>query len=380
MTTFWLILSMVIIGAFVGSSTNAVAIKMLFRPHQAKFIGKWQIPFTPGIIPKRKQELAIQLGNLVMNHLVTSDGIKDKLVNEKFQQEMQQLVENMLLQGFSDERTLEQIFKEKGIPISQDAIKEKLEKIIEQKYEESLVRLRPLEVKELLPEKYIQKWESQIPVLADEIINRGVNYFEGPKGRDLIRGFYQTFLEEKQNSLAKMMQMFLKTIDVAAILQPEIIKFLQSETTKQTIEKVLQKEYEELLTTKVSFIEDKLRKENIMSTLMATIFDFVQLEKYMNMPINELFANHASKWSKEISTYGVNTSMTWIINNTDNLLKRLELEKIVQQQVESFPTEKLEKIIIEIAGKELKMITILGGVLGGAIGLIQGLISVLFLS
>jgi len=380
MTTFWLILSMVIIGAFVGSSTNAVAIKMLFRPHQAKFIGKWQVPFTPGIIPKRKQELAHQLGNLVMNHLVTSDGIKDKLVNEKFQQEMQQLVENMLLQGFSDERTLEQIFKEKGIPISQDAIKEKLEKIIEQKYEESLVRLRPLEVKELLPEKYIQKWESQIPVLADEIINRGVNYFEGPKGRDLIRGFYQTFLEEKQNSLAKMMQMFLKTIDVAAILQPEIIKFLQSETTKQTIEKVLQKEYEELLTTKVSFIEDKLRKENIMSTLLATIFDFVQLEKYMNMPINELFANHASKWSKEISTYGVNTSMTWIINNTDNLLKRLELEKIVQQQVESFPTEKLEKIIIEIAGKELKMITILGGVLGGAIGLIQGLISVLFLS
>ena len=47
----------VLIGILIGAYTNHLAIKMLFRPYRAWKIGSWQVPFTPGLIPKRKEEI-----------------------------------------------------------------------------------------------------------------------------------------------------------------------------------------------------------------------------------------------------------------------------------------------------------------------------------
>ena len=41
-----------IIGGVIGYSTNWLAIKMMFRPHKAKYIFGMKIPFTPGLMPK----------------------------------------------------------------------------------------------------------------------------------------------------------------------------------------------------------------------------------------------------------------------------------------------------------------------------------------
>ena len=56
---------------------------MLFRPHRPIYIGKFQVPFTPGLIPKRRDELAVQLGKMVVEHLLTPNW--KKLTNEEFQ-------------------------------------------------------------------------------------------------------------------------------------------------------------------------------------------------------------------------------------------------------------------------------------------------------
>lgn len=76
MDWIWMIIFMMIIGAVIGGFTNFLAIKMLFRPYRTLYIGKWQLPFTPGLIPKRKNELAAQIGKLVVGHLVTPESIK----------------------------------------------------------------------------------------------------------------------------------------------------------------------------------------------------------------------------------------------------------------------------------------------------------------
>ena len=51
--------------------------------------------------------------------------------------------------------------------------------------------------------------------------------------------------------------------------------------------------------------------------------------------------------------------------------KKLDFKAIVQQKVESFDYIKLEEIVFRIAAKELKMIEILGAVLGFIVGLAQ---------
>ena len=55
-------------------------------------------------------------------------------------------------------------------------------------------------------------------------------------------------------------------------------------------------------------------------------------------------------------------------------LRALKIDEMVEKQVNDFPIETLEGLVIQIATRELKMITVLGGVLGGVIGIVQGLI------
>lgn len=49
----------------------------------------------------------------------------------------------------------------------------------------------------------------------------------------------------------------------------------------------------------------------------------------------------------------------------------LDVHRIVEEKVASFPIARLEELIVEVAAKELRAIEVLGGVLGGLIGLIQ---------
>lgn len=72
-----------LLGALIGYLTNHIAVKMLFRPYNPVKIGKWTLPFTPGIIPKRKGALAKAIGNAVGHHLFTGDDLKDLLLSDK---------------------------------------------------------------------------------------------------------------------------------------------------------------------------------------------------------------------------------------------------------------------------------------------------------
>ena len=59
------------VGAIIGGLTNKVAIRMLFRPHRAVYIGRFHVPFTPGIIPKEKPRIAAAIGDAVSCGLAT---------------------------------------------------------------------------------------------------------------------------------------------------------------------------------------------------------------------------------------------------------------------------------------------------------------------
>ena len=58
----------------------------------------------------------------------------------------------------------------------------------------------------------------------------------------------------------------------------------------------------------------------------------------------------------------------------EDVLNRLNLREVVREQVDSFPVSKLEELVLGISQREFKMITVLGALLGGLIGIVQGLI------
>lgn len=89
METFLKILNYIsgpLIGAIIGYFTNYLAVKMLFRPYKAKKIGKWTLPFTPGIMPKRQPQLAKAIGKAVGEKLFTADDIKNAVLEKDSKQ------------------------------------------------------------------------------------------------------------------------------------------------------------------------------------------------------------------------------------------------------------------------------------------------------
>ncbi len=77
-----------IVGAVIGYGTNWLAIKMLFRPLKSIKIGNFTVPFTPGIIPKRQNKLAVAIGEMIGNHLFTKEDMQQMLLCEEIENEV----------------------------------------------------------------------------------------------------------------------------------------------------------------------------------------------------------------------------------------------------------------------------------------------------
>lgn len=71
------------VGAVIGYFTNDVAIRMLFRPHKAKYIMGIHIPFTPGIIPKEKNRIAGAIGKAVSENLMNREVLEKNLLSDE---------------------------------------------------------------------------------------------------------------------------------------------------------------------------------------------------------------------------------------------------------------------------------------------------------
>ena len=79
------ILILATIGGLIGYITNVIAIKLIFRP-----IVPIKIPIINkeiiGLIPKRKSEIANNIGEIVAQEFISIDDILDKAITEKDKQ------------------------------------------------------------------------------------------------------------------------------------------------------------------------------------------------------------------------------------------------------------------------------------------------------
>jgi uncharacterized membrane protein YheB (UPF0754 family) len=73
-----------LVGAVIGYSTNYLAIKMLFRPLRPVMIGRFRVPFTPGIVPRHKNRLADILGGAVVDQFFNADDLEIVFTSDVF--------------------------------------------------------------------------------------------------------------------------------------------------------------------------------------------------------------------------------------------------------------------------------------------------------
>jgi uncharacterized membrane protein YheB (UPF0754 family) len=81
-----------LVGAVIGYVTNAVAIKMLFRPLAEVRLCGIRLPFTPGILPRQRHKLAENIGAIVEQQLLTPEILIARLQQEDVRNQLKNTI------------------------------------------------------------------------------------------------------------------------------------------------------------------------------------------------------------------------------------------------------------------------------------------------
>ena len=272
-----------LIGAVIGYITNWLAIKMLFRPREAKYIFGMKLPFTPGLIPKEKSRIANKVGETVGTHLLNSDSLSKALKDDKIKAKFNEVAKEKINQVINSNSTLEESLKNtlgenyyalKGNMINNIA-KTILESIQEEEFKNKLKFYIVDSIKERLnknPEKIIDFINSN---KFREVI---INTLEEEKTRDIIG---KALLKE------------VKTLEKEDLTIEEVIP----ENIKPYIEEYVKSQKDTL----VDIIKNLLRDDEVSHKIKSAINDNIPSIVSMFLSEDVIYGKLVSLVDKSLS-------------------------------------------------------------------------------
>lgn len=377
MNNLVLFIMMIGIGAAIGGVTNSLAIKMLFRPYKPVYLFGKRLPFTPGLIPKRRQELAIQMGKMVVQHLLTAEGIKRKLMQNQFQEQVLAWGEKQVEKIINTDKSMHDLLRVFNIENPGQTVNTKLKSFLQLKFKELIEENKTKTVQQILSPAIQDDLYVLIPKAANLITERGIEYFESSEGKQRLGKMIDDFLTTR-GMLGNMINMFLGNESLVDKVQPEIIKFLKNQETKNLITVLIYREWGKVQNMTVAQVEQKTDLINKGLKIINSIVENIKIESMLTTPLSAYLQPNQhiilKNWLPKTYEY----LMEYFASHIDSMLEHLKLEDVVREQVETFAVERLEDMILSISRREFKMITYLGAVLGGIIGGLQAII-VMFL-
>lgn len=370
------ILLMAIIGALIGGVTNFLAIKMLFRPYHPIYVFGKRVPFTPGLIPKRRNELANQMGKTVVEHLLTAESIQQKIMTPQFRNEIIVWAKQQLQQFKQSDVTVEQFLESIGVTNSKYRIERKVEQLVQEKVNDWIESHKEDQLKDVFPVQLNELVEEKFPVLADVILQKGNDFLSSSEGKMHIEKLVEEFFKDK-GMLWNMLQMFMKNERLADIIQPKIQQFLSSDGAKELLVELFRKEWHTLKEHQVEYVYEQWGAKRIVVPVQSGLVNMLQLEKYYQLPIAELVTQNEAIIVDQVLPKIVGTIFDRIFIRVESIMEKLNIQELVREQVDTFSLERIEEMVIGISKREFGMITYLGAVLGGIIGVVQGIIALL---
>ncbi|WHX76288.1 DUF445 family protein [Bacillus safensis] len=377
MNIFTTFIFMIVIGAVIGAATNHLAIKMLFRPYKPYYLFGKQLPFTPGLIPKRRDEVAKQVGVMVMEHLLTPEGIQKRFESSEAKQEILRTVHQYIDKGANMEITVFSLLEKFGFSQADVKADEWLHQWSDQKLKSLLETYNEQTLSELLPVEVETKISSKIPDAADYILKRGIHYFESDEGKARLGNMIDDFLKER-GMLGSMVQMFLGNSSLIDRVHPEIIKFLRNAETKRFLSDLLVQEWDKVKLFSLHELDEKWNVKELIFSVKNQLLSHFSTKLILDKPVGTYVSAVADDLKTHFAPVLIDKGIEAASNALESLLAKLQFEDIIREQIELFPLEKMEELVVSISNKELKMITFLGGLLGGMIGAIQAVFVALF--
>lgn len=246
-----------LVGGLIGLVTNGIAIKMLFRPLRPIYIGKFRLPFTPGLIPKERSRIASAIGEIVSNDLLGVDTLKDTLLsdsmkghfNTKIDQAISRYAQSgdtvsSLVERFVSGDTVRQKLKEGeealALIITKKAIEQNVGKtIVDYAYEEIISKTKPI-LKGLTSSalnSVKQPFEKKIGEMIEEKSGPLVEKFITDQANEIWRMPLNVIIERYQDKIPQMkhyiwnvyedivrnrIEEVMKTLDISEVINKKI--------------------------------------------------------------------------------------------------------------------------------------------------------------
>jgi uncharacterized membrane protein YheB (UPF0754 family) len=202
-----------------------------------------------------------------------------------------------------------------------------------------------------------------------------------PDGYRTLHSMAKRLIDQAGGFLGVMAVIFVDEDKLVQKLRPLLIAQLDSPALRQTIASLLERKLDELgqipvreALTWVSGADEPLEwlKEKLAGAPLEA-----WLHRIGDLPVSALAAPFRG------SILAALPSLTgWLLRFAEQriepVIKTLQLPSLVEEQVRRFPTEQLERLLLDISGREFRAITWLGALLGGLIGLMQVLLMQLY--
>ncbi|TCP53774.1 uncharacterized membrane protein YheB (UPF0754 family) [Tumebacillus sp. BK434] len=437
------------VGALIGLFTNWLAIVMLFRPWTERRLFGMRLPLTPGLIPRRQNELAEKLGEIVEQDLLTPEGLAKSLSRPDLEYAVKRAGINALAKRLNETPTAGQLAghlfgpdvleKASGWMVGRavsflqsDAGRQRLEGLADGLFDHLRGTLAKEEVRRELARGFAVPlhanlssgqvtWEEALPegtraILEDRLRAQVEPLLEGAarwmQEPQVVQAISEMLQDKVKNIplLGPMAVGFLTPERVAGDIVPRLQAVLVSSSVRELVqarlqdgigkfwskpigsyisrmsaddvavllEKVLGVVLERALSEEAAAKD--LFKSMVVNGLLAganhqTVGDLVHrlVEGLAAYNVRELYITHTEEFDR-VFMKGWRWLRGELIEAMPALLDALALRQVVRDQIASYPIPTLEKLILTVVNKELRMITILGGVLGGIIGLVQALL------
>lgn len=374
MHAFLIIIFMMIIGALIGGVTNVIAVKMLFHPFKTYYIFNKRVPFTPGLIPKRRAEIADKIGQVVEEHLLTESMIQSKLNATATRTAIEEVIQKQIEKLKEDRISLDYLANKVDIDIAQLA-SGKIETIMSEKLELFYYDHRNTPITQLIPENIEKSIDKKVEAVPEILFDRARVYLKSEKGAADIAAMLDTFFNEK-GKIVGLLQMFMTKESIADRIQHELIRLTNHPKAKDIANQIIDNEYETFKSKQLSEVLNEQQFQSFKTSITDLAIGYMDINNMATRSLNTLTPNFIQFLENKVTQKLTNVIIENASKHMSPIMKKVNLRQMVEQQINTFDLAYIEKLIIDIANKELKLIMFLGFLLGGIIGLLQGIIAI----
>lgn len=312
-----------LLGGLIGYITNDIAIRMLFRPHKAKYLFGIHIPFTPGIIPKEKGRIAEAIGGVISENLMNNEVLEKYLLSDEMIGKVRSAVEEFIS---TQQQNQESVARFLGHYLSNDEIdtiaqninqsitKQTYEKLADSSVGDKVAHIAIAHVAQKLTIDGAQELLSGIGGALGGLKGMAAGLFSG----NIVAKFLGMLREPAEHFLAKNINTMLRD-----------------------------------------------NGEEIVSNMIGG-----EVDNFLNKPVCKLLEGHEEQLAQTVDTIE-SIYRSIITGHLPKILESIDICKIVRERINEMDVNETEKLIFQVMDKELKAIVWLGALLGLLMGCIN---------